>query len=210
MERLGHYLLAIHTKKGQIVPIDIRLLDSYDGEYSTKLEGIDAFTKKLSPDLLKEEITSVNLLSEEELEGEICIITIHNNSYIKIPSGPLFYNFTGAIDTESIFSSLNALASSGNAKLLKYKIVEIEHLQISESLFAFIAKYQALVSSNYPLTEILEDLNNLDYPDLRSLAIALNTLKFLVPTKKEPKQPPKKPNIIEKLILRLQPIFHRR
>ncbi len=84
------YLLAIKRNNNDFLSIDWKLTKYYNGENLYTLEGIDAFTRKISTYELLKEILEKNLIEETELFQSFAIIYPTKKGPRELKEGTIF------------------------------------------------------------------------------------------------------------------------
>ena len=85
-----NYLLVIKRKNNDFLPIEWHLLKRYNGENLHTLEGIDSFTRKITPPELASELIDSNLVDPKEEFEKFAIIYNTKKGYRELKEGTIF------------------------------------------------------------------------------------------------------------------------
>ena len=165
------YLLALERNHNNYLPIDWNLLPNYNGAPVNELPQIDAYTSLLSENDLKKLLLNANMISDEESTKNTVII-YYNDGYRKLNFGPCFRENKGYLSKEYIYNCL--LDNAKNKEFLN---------RIYNAFSKYHDKspaFQDLLTAINHLTEDnlyqLNNINYIDYEELRSLGMFISSL----------------------------------
>ena len=175
------YLLVIKRGNNDYLPIEWKLLKSYNNEDLNTLEGIDKFTSKHDKLSLITDIINSNMLNLDEKFQDFAIIYSEKGRNRIIKEGIIFQNKTHYTDPEYItniifdniknkqfLNNLSNLCKDSNIKVQEFKYI-LKNIEI------FISK------GNNAIKAALYKYNEIPYEIQRKLSF--NILEKLLPQK---------------------------
>lgn len=90
LDNKRNYLLAIKRNNNDYLPLEWNLTSSYDNEELTTIEGIDAFTSKITRISLLTDALALNIIDLEEKYKSFVIIYYEKGKTRELKEGPVF------------------------------------------------------------------------------------------------------------------------
>jgi hypothetical protein len=120
------YCLVLKRKNNDYLPIEWNLLKFYNGENLYTLEGIDAFTSKITRKELIEEILNCNLVNPTDPFAGFAIIFKNKNKTRELKEGSIFREDNAVLSEEEL---INFLVTIQDNKQLINEVYNICHFK---------------------------------------------------------------------------------
>ena len=120
------YCLVLKRKNNDYLPIEWNLLKFYNSENLYTLEGIDAFTSKITRKELIEEILNCNLVNPTDQFAGFAIIVKNKNKTRELKEGSIFREDNAVLSEEEL---INFLVTIQDNKQLINEVYNICHFK---------------------------------------------------------------------------------
>lgn len=174
-QELRVYCLVIKRKNNNFLPIEWNLTKFYNGENMYSLDGIDAFTAKITRKELLNEILEKNLVSPDELFQSFSIIYKTKKGTRELKEGVIFSEDTAVLNEDEI---IEFLINNQDDKQLINEIFNICHFKDEDEHvkeFKFILKNLDLFKqkSKNGVKAALSTFKNIPYDKKRTIILRI-------------------------------------
>lgn len=170
------YLLAIKRGNNDYLPLEWHLTKYYQNENLYTLEGIDAFTKKVTKEDLLLELINQNMIDLNERFISFAIIYPVGNKFNELKEGCIFKNDHNILDENTVLSYI--IANKNNKNILN----KITNLCKGKTEDSKIEEFKCLVKNLDLFLEVnpektikaLQKFKTVNYENRRSILIKLS------------------------------------
>ncbi len=169
------YQLIMKKGNKNYQPFDLQLLNKYDGEELTTLEGIDNFTTKYkNENELKEDLLAANFINVYDLEKDLLIVYYENENWREEKFGLLFQDDKNIIEVDTIINFLKENINNPQVLNIIYnKFNNNKYKSMYLAILLDVLKNVKIAIKNNKL-ENIKAVKFLPYVERRNLGIFIN------------------------------------